>query len=214
MWETGETVVHHEVWRDRVWAARPLVVAEDSADQLLLWIPKGTVRNVPATPGHRPDPGTRAGRVIENLAAGDWDYAEHVWDVSTLCILRPHDWHAIWVSWRDDGDHYGWYVNLQRPFRRTAAGIEAMDLMLDVVVEPDLSWRWKDDDEFDEILARGIFDPAVGRRVREEAAAVVDRIEENLSPFCDGWPRWRPDAAWQTPVLPEQWDQVPDEERE
>jgi hypothetical protein len=27
-----------------------------------------------------------------------------------------------------------------------------MDLMLDIVVEPDMTWRWKDDDEFDEIV--------------------------------------------------------------
>jgi protein associated with RNAse G/E len=39
----------------------------------------------------------------------------------------------------------GWYVNLQCPFRRTEVGIEAMDLMLDVVVDPDGTWRWKDD---------------------------------------------------------------------
>ena len=72
MWEVGQTIVHQEVWKDQVWAARPLRVVEDSEDQLLLWIPKGTVRKVPATSPTRLDPPTRRARAIENLDRKDW----------------------------------------------------------------------------------------------------------------------------------------------
>ena len=68
---------------------------------------------------------------------------------------------------------------------RTPIGFEAMDLMLDVVVEPDLSWRWKDREEFDEIVERGIFDPGLGERVRATALSVIDDIEQGRAPFCD-----------------------------
>lgn len=139
MWSAGQTIVHQEVWQGRVWAARPLVVVEDAEDRLLLWIPEGAVRMVPVTPAGRVDPPRRQDRAIENLARGDWAYGDHVWDVSTLWILHPGDWHAVWVTWLASGRHFGWYVNLQRPYRRTAIGIEAMDLALDVVVEPDLT---------------------------------------------------------------------------
>lgn len=152
MWEPGTTIVHQEVWAGRWWAARPLIVVEDTAERILLWIPQDTVRKVPVTPPSRPDPSTRQAQIIENLARGDWVMGEHIWDVSSLWILRPSDWHTVLVSWRGDGSHFGWYANLQYPFRRTAIGIEAMDLMLDIVVEPDLEWRWKDEAEFDEIL--------------------------------------------------------------
>jgi hypothetical protein len=169
--------VHQELWRGRVWAARPLTVVEDDDERLLLWLPQGTVRKVPVTPPERVPPASWDEQVIENLDRGDWVYGDHVWDVSSLWILRPGDWHAVWVSWLADGRHFGWYVNLQRPYRRTAIGIEAMDLMLDVVVEPDLTWRWKDDEQFDEIVDRSIFDSATARSVRDEAHAVIERIE-------------------------------------
>jgi predicted RNA-binding protein associated with RNAse of E/G family len=70
---------------------------------------------------------------------------------------------------------------MQRPMRRNSIGFEAMDLMLDVVVEPDLSWRWKDDDEFEEIVRCGIFDSELAHRVRSAAEAVIDDIENRAS---------------------------------
>lgn len=206
MWAPGQTIVHQEVWRGRVWAARPLTVVEDTEEQLLLWIPKGTVRKVPTTPPERPDPSRREDRIIENLARCDWAYGDHVWDVSSLWIMRPGDWHAVWVSWLDSGAHFGWYINMQMPYRRTAIGIEAMDLALDIVVEPDLGWRWKDDEEFAEILDRAIFDAPTGARVREEADNVIRRIEAAEPPFSEPWPSWRPDPQWSQPTLRDRWD--------
>lgn len=201
-WQPGETIVHTEHWQGRLWAARPLTVVEDVPDRLLLWLPHGTVRRVPATPVHRPSADHRKDRVIANLAHRDWEAGEHVWDVSSLWILRPGDWHAVWVSWRPTGEHLGWYVNLQTPFERTDIGIESMDLMLDVVADPDLSWRWKDDDEFDEIAERGIFEPELVARVRAEAERVIGRIEGREPPFDEPWPSWRPDPRWSAPRLP------------
>ena len=216
MWQAGETIVHQEVWGGRVWAARPLIVVEDAADRLLLWLPRGTTRKVPAPRPTSPDPerdplaldGEASHRgVIENLLRRDWEHVDHEWDVSSLWMVRPGDWHAVWVSWLGSGAHLGWYVNFQRPFRRTAIGIEAMDLMLDIVVEPDLTWRWKDAAEFDEIVARGVFDASMAARVRDEAREVVRRIEGGGAPFGDPWPAWRPPGGWSLPILPDGWDE-------
>ncbi|TKJ22375.1 DUF402 domain-containing protein [Blastococcus sp. CCUG 61487] len=208
-WRPGDVVVHQEVWRDRIWAARPLVVVEDSPDRMLFWLPAGTRRKVPMTPPHRDDPGNRTARIIELLERGDWIHVDHVGDLSCLWILRPGEWHATWVSFRPSGEQFAFYVNLQRPFRRTALGIESMDLMLDVVATPDRIWSWKDDDEFERILQRGIFDADLGRRVRSEALDVIGRLERNEPPFGEGWHRWRPDPAWPVPVLPSGWADLP-----
>lgn len=208
-WAAGHVVVHQEVWRDRVWAARPLVVAEDAPDRTILWLPAGTVRKVPMTPPDRGDPGDRTARVIELLERGDWVHVDHVWDISCLWILRPGDWHAVWISFLPSGAQFGWYVNFQRPFRRTTLGIESMDLALDIVATPDRRWSWKDDDEFAEILGRGLFDAATGQRVRAEAADVIARLEANAAPFDEGWDRWRPDPSWDTPRLPPGWEVPP-----
>ena len=92
-------------------------------------------------------------------------------------------------------------MNFQEPFVRTERGISAMDLMLDIVVEPDRSWSWKDREQFDEIERRGIFDATTVRRVRDEADAVIERIERGDPPFGEPWPQWRPDPAWEPPRL-------------
>ena len=111
------------------------------------------------------------------------------------------------MSWLESGKQLGWYVNLQRPFRRTTIGIEAMDMMLDIVVEPDMTWRWKDDDEFADIMSSRIFDHATGQRVQREAQEVIERIERLDPPFSEPWPSWRPDPGWPAPALVDGWDE-------
>jgi predicted RNA-binding protein associated with RNAse of E/G family len=80
-----------------------------------------------------------------------------------------------------------------------------MDMMLDVVVEPDLTWRWKDEDEFADLLDRGLVDAATGDRVRREGEAVIGRVEDRAAPFSEPWPGWRPDPAWCRPELRADW---------
>ena len=110
------------------------------------------------------------------------------------------------MSYLDNGDHWGWYVNLQEPFRRTLQGIQTMDLMLDILIERDRSWRLKDEDDFQILLTRGLLDSDAAQRVREEAADVVGKIERGEQPFDGSWSHWRPDPQWPPPALPADWD--------
>jgi predicted RNA-binding protein associated with RNAse of E/G family len=207
-WQTGDVVVIQEVWNGRLWSARPVVVVEDRDDELVLWCPEGTVRKVPADPPERLDPSpTRGERIANRLEAGDWVLEDSAWDVSTLWLLRPEDWHAVWVSFKPGAVHWGWYLNFQEPARRTARALQTMDLALDIVVEADgTTWRWKDEDEFDLLLARGLFSCEVGARVRDEAAGLIERLARKEKPFDGDWPSWRPDPAWGLPALPPGWD--------
>lgn len=207
-WSRGETILHQEVWRGKLWAARPLTVVEDSPDRLVLWCPRGTVRRVPVTPPTREKAPTRGERIASLLDLGDWVLEEREWDVSTLWLLEPDTWHAVWVSWLPDGQHWGWYINFQEPFRRTDRGFQALDLMLDILVDSDLTWRWKDEDEFDAMIRCNLYDEVVEKRVRTEAAEVIRRIENNERPFNEPWPKWIPEPDWGTPVLPQGWKDI------
>jgi hypothetical protein len=82
-----------------------------------------------------------------------------------------------------------------------------MDLMLDLVVEVDRSWWWKDEDELEMFVARGVFDRSLADLVREEGLRVARRAERNEPPFSDLWPEWRPDPSWRIPELPPAWNQ-------
>lgn len=202
-WSPGEVIVLRELYRGRLWAARPVRVIEDGGDRLALWCPKGTVRQVPATPPSRADPEERSERVAQLFDRGDWEMAAHVWDVSTVMLVREGDWHATWVSFVDSGEQLGWYVNFQEPYVRTRHGIDAMDLSLDITVDPDRrAWQWKDEDEFAMLVERGLIDGVTAERVWEEARRVLDVLAADAYPFDSDWPRWKPDPTWSIPVLP------------
>jgi Protein of unknown function (DUF402) len=205
--ETGATVVVQEIWKDAVWAARPMTVVQDEDDLVALWFPQGTRWKAPI-----PSPGwlreeERGARMVTCLERREWAFADSEWDVSTLVLMRPGDWHAVWVSWLDGNQHWGWYVNLQEPFRRTDKGYETMDLALDVVVELDRTWRWKDEGELDLFVERGVFGEALATRVRDEGLRVAQSAERNEWPFDAPWPDWRPDRSWGVPQLPEGWSE-------
>jgi hypothetical protein len=208
-WSRGDTIVVQEVWRDRVWAARPMTVVQDDRDFLQLWFPRGTVWKAPTTPPHRPRDANRGVRLAMCARRGDWVFRDLEWDVDTLTLTRAADWHSVWVSWPDDGSDWGWYVNLQRPFRRTPIGIETMDFALDVLIDRDGSWSWKDEDELETFVDHGVFDEELAREVRDEGIRVAKRARRNDPPFCEPWrENWRPDPGWKLPELVEGWDRL------
>lgn len=204
-WQPGETIVPWEVWRGRLWSARPAIVAADEDDTLALWLPQGTVWKAPVTPPTRPRATTRAERLMACLEREDWLLEDRSWDISTLWLLREGALSATWISWLPTGEHYGWYINLQEPFRRTDRGLHWMDLMLDVVVDVDRHWRWKDEDEFQALIDRRLLDDAKAQAVRDEAERVIRNLERNEPPFRDPWPAWRPNPRWPAPTLPADW---------
>ena len=116
-----------------------MIVVEDSADVLALWCPKGTVRKVPITPASIPAGMSRGEWLAQALTRRDWPLEDAAWDVSSLMLHREGDWHAVWLSFLESGEQWGWYVNFQEPYRRTERGIQTMDLALDIIAEPDRS---------------------------------------------------------------------------
>ena len=207
-WSPGEVMVIQELWRGRLWAARPVTVVDDAGDTLALWCPRGTVRKVPVTPRDRTPPMSRPEWFADLLIRCDWNLADSVWDVSNLWLLREGEWHAVWVSYLETGEHWGWYVNLQEPFRRSRCGIQTMDLMLDILVDADRAWRWKDEDDFEMLVMHELLDADAVSSVRREAERVIGKVERGETPFDRTWLEWRPEDAWPLPQLPYGWDRL------
>ena len=202
-WKAGQTIVVEEIWNQKLWSARPVIVVDDDPDRLVLWSPKGTLRKVPITPLSRTAAPTRGERLMTCLAREDWILVERTWDVSTLWLMEPGAMHATWVSFLETGEQWGWYINLQEPFARTPYGVSTMDLMLDVLISPDCSqWTWKDEDEFQAMIDWGLIDRAKADAVRDEALHVIARAERRSKPFDEPWSDWTPEPSWGIPVLP------------
>jgi hypothetical protein len=69
--------------------------------------------------------------------------------------------------------------------RRTRIGIDTFNLLLDLVVEPDLTGHvWKDEDEYAQARRLGVIDDALHRHIDEARQQVVAQIgsREDHSP--------------------------------
>jgi hypothetical protein len=195
MWGPGDWIVRREIWRGRPWLGTLVHVVEDRPDLLVTYLPTGA-------PFAFPD--------------GEWPGGRHPWHGrggweghGVLMLHRPGDVHAIWLFWSEPGRTFaGWYVNLQRPFVRTAVGYDTQDLELDIWIPDGEAWQWKDRDELDTRVAEGRF-------TREEVAEILvegDRIAAELDAGRRWWDeRWRdfePDPGWAAPGLPAGWDEL------
>jgi len=177
-------------------------VAAVRDDLVAVYLAPGTIFKVPAN--------TSRDGILERLDQG-WELRDHEWRRGrTLHLLRPGVAHAIHLWWPPpDWRFGGWNINLQEPIRPTPLGFDFMDHLLDVVIDPDLSWRWKDEEELEEAVRLGLLTRQAADGIRAEGERVIAQLEAREPPFCDGWERWRPNPAWPIPGLPAGWDEVP-----
>ncbi len=156
----------------------------------------------PVLPAHRSGKPRDWVKGSRALADAIWQWAE------LLIIVRCGDCRATWVRWSADGVFHGWYVNLQRKLIRTRLGFDFRDHQLDIVVDPDRSWTWKDRDELDFAVKQGRMTPGQGRAVRKEGDRAVAEIEGLGGLYSEGWQNWRPDASLARPELTADWDDL------
>ena len=200
-WTTGDTILLREIHHGRIRVARPATLVRDAAYLVAAYLALGMrwKRPVDARTGAR-----------MRMPATAWPLQDAGWERSRwLQLIEPGVAHAIHLWWLPpDWRFGGWYVNLQEPVRRGPLGFDYMDHMLDIVIGPDLSWRWKDEDELAEAVSVGLVTQAWAAEVRREGERVFERLERRQAPFCDGWEEWQPDPAWPLPALPSGWDRL------
>ncbi len=193
MWSSGDAALLRFIRYGQVRRATPHVVVEDTADLVALYVPVGTLGKIAVWDGSP----------IRGQADREWALRDHVWD--TYRVLRLIQWgaaHSLELFWEDATDAFaGWYVNIQEPLRRSRLGFDTDDLVLDVWVEPDGTWRWKDEDELEEAVRLRRFTAGQAASVRAEGERVVEAL-----PWPTGWEDWRPDPGWAAPALPDGWD--------
>lgn len=191
------------VWQHKLHWACPGIIVQDTPDLIAIYCRAGTPNMVP---DKRSTP--------QDLLLNNIRLIPHHWtDTDVLRLVKPGSAHTVEVMWEAGHKKLRcWYVNLQEPLRRTKIGFDSMDRLLDIVISADRStWHWKDEDEFSEAVAVGVFSPEEARTIREEGKHVIELLLTRQSPFYDGWENWRPPLNWAIPPLPEGWDELSDE---
>jgi hypothetical protein len=186
--QRGDVIALRELWKGRVWKARPWIVVRDEPDELVLYIPPGTPTKVPPGSG---------------IPRDAWELEDKVWRREALRVTTPGEPHSILLWWEGGRRSEEWYVNLERPLTRSPAGFDYLDLELDIVCRSGGGYEWLDEDEFAEAQRRAVIAPEEAAEVRAEAERVLAAW-----PFPTAWEDFRPDPAWPLPQFPEGWDVV------
>src|SRR6266516_2211695 len=196
---SGAPIVLRELWRGRVFEARPAIVVEDDPEQLMFLVPSRARCGVPI------------GENGDELRLPDRSWHLEVRDRGPSPILSfawPNTPYSV-LLWTTPEGNRAWYVNLQSPLARSAIGFDTTDHVLDVVVPLDgSSWAWKDEHELIEAVDRGLFSNDEAASFRRWGERAVERIIRKEPPFDRRWDTWAPDPSWPSPELPSGWDRL------
>ncbi|MET8624588.1 DUF402 domain-containing protein [Kitasatospora sp. NPDC004669] len=208
--ESGATVVRRDIHAGKVWSAQPYRTLADTDTDT------GTVLELAYWPGIRslaPTTWTTALRTgddtsrkdgLANLAAGTWELEPWAWQHTVLrSRFEEGQWFFLHHFQTPAGEPLRLYVNFERPAVRTRIGIDTLDLLVDLVVEPDLSAAtWKDEDEYAHGRRLGFITDADHRAVEQARERALGLLQDRAGPFAEPWPAWTPDPVWPVPVLP------------
>jgi hypothetical protein len=182
------------------------VVRHDD-DGLLVWTPRGSRYWFPYMPDGRimrqtPLPQWQA-------AAADWVWTPWTNPRSVLAWYPPKVPYSV-MLWFDEEKFTNYYVNLGGPTVVWDGGADTEDWDLDILVDPDLSWRYKDEED---LKARSqwpdlywVDDPT---RVYDAARDAVSLVESGAFPFDGTWRDFAAGARARPivdPALPPGWD--------
>ncbi|MFF0201263.1 DUF402 domain-containing protein [Streptomyces sp. NPDC005017] len=205
--ERGQAVVRRDVHHSgRVWSEHALRVVSDTGQALVAACPPGAETRRPALYAKARADGDRSVRIeaFDAMSKGQWQLAYGVWQETELLLWKPASaWFSVNAFYTPAGLR-NWYINFEHPTRRTADGFDTFDLVVDLVVDPDLStFTWKDEDEYSHVRRLGIVTDTEHRAVDAARAQALSMIEERSGPFADAvaWAGWRWNPAWPAPSL-------------
>ncbi|WP_306209628.1 DUF402 domain-containing protein [Actinoplanes sp. RD1] len=207
-WEIGDTVL---IRYGRLGVARFVRVGRvlaDDDDGLTVWVGEGW----PQVEYVLPD-----GRDLRSVPLGQRFELERrpavtSWRGPGIVHHAPAagDW-SVWWFFEPDGAFHGWYGNLESPRVRWEAGgvraVDSSDRALDVLVAPDGTARWKDEDEFEVLTGRpGRWSAGQVPAIRADGEHLMRLAAARAGVFDGRWTDFRPDPAWPVPQLPAAWD--------
>ena len=202
-WSPGDRILYQALIMGQPSATIPVTVVADEPDLVALYLAPGTLHSWlvvgPGEPLPRVIPPTDFAQMAKQYVVEEWEPSP------ILLVTRPGQAHAVHHNWsQPEWRFQHWYVNLQDPLERRDWGFRTTDHFLDVVVQPDRSWRWKDEDELEQAVTVGRIGAELASEIRQEGERVVADVTAGRPPFDGSWRDWRPNPEWPIPTLPEE----------
>lgn len=203
----GETIVRRYWTGGRITVLHLLRVISDTPEGLRLWLPAGTPYWRILTADGR----TQHEAPFE-IAGEDAKLTEVSWQGPNVLVwVPPAKPYSVWWFWNPPGEFLGWYGNLEAPAVRwndgDLSGFDTMDHALDLWVEPDNSWHWKDLDEFEQRTGHPLYWTAEeALSIRRSGDELADLAQAAKFPFDGTWTDLEPDLDQPPMSRPSGWD--------
>jgi len=205
----GETVIRRDVYQGRVWSEQALRVIADTEKALVTACCPGSGRRWPSLYARASAAGDRSLRneAFQAMAAGAWDLTPGAWQETVMLIWKPPtQWFSV-NAFYDVADHRlrNWYINFEHPIRRSQNGFDSLDLVLDLVIAPNLTdLVWKDEDEYALVRDLGIVTDTEHQALEDARGQVLTMLDHRTGPFAETepWTAWYWNETWQAPALP------------
>lgn len=204
VWNPGDIVTWRGIFRQRVWHAHATIVVKDSPDALVLALLPGAQAVMPE--GYVD--GKRNGKRRWDFKDKPWKLEQYTWHTNRLlCLLEPEKYYATMYFWHGESNEFlCYYMNFQLPFRRSQNGIDTLDLELDLIIHPDLSFEWKDRDDYQQAIQRGVILEEWARGIDSASQEILRKLEKREYPLDGSWLDWKPERDCTPPKLPADWD--------
>jgi predicted RNA-binding protein associated with RNAse of E/G family len=206
MWNPGDVIAWRGIYRQRVWHAQTAIIVKDTSNEMVLALITGAECAAPEGYLNGKDSNKRRW----NFKDKDWEIENYLWRTNRLLLLlEPEKYYSIMHFWDDASNQFKcYYVNFQVPFTRSHCGIDTLDLDLDIIINPDLSFEWKDEDDYQIAIDHGVIFPEWIQGIEEAKQEIFDKLEKRAYPFDGTWLNWMPNPDRLPPKLPENWDKI------
>ena len=201
MWEPNDVIALRDFYRKRLWHALSTIVVKDSSEETVLVLLPGA--ECIAVEGYLE--GKARSKRRWDFKNSDWNLAKFIWHTNRILVIaEPKKYYSVSLSWNNnDSNFLYYYVNFQLPIQRSPVGLDTLDLDLDLIVNPDHSIEWKDEDEYQKAIEAGIVLSRWAEEVEIAKVEVLGRIEKRKYPFDRSWLDWKPDSHLLPPKYPE-----------
>ena len=206
MWNPGDVIAWRGIYRGRIWHVQPTILVKDSPEEIALTLLPGTE----CIAEESYPKGKKNGKRRWFFVKEDWHLAKYTWQTNRLLLLfEPQKYYSTILFWNHQSDEFlCYYINFQLPFERNESSIDTLDLDLDLVIHPDFTYRWKDEDDYCKAIEHGVITPEWVNGIESAKPEILERLENRQYPFDGSWLNWKPDPSWTPPTLPENWDEI------
>jgi hypothetical protein len=209
-WQPGNNIVLRGVFAGRVWLAQSVIVVKDDDYETILLLMPGAQCAYPEGYFRWKRGDYSLGTRWQEARRNDWTLRLFSWQTHRIMMfLEPEKYYSCWLFWdHTRGQFTSYYINFQLPFQRSALGFDTLDLDLDLVIDPQMCWHWKDEQDYREGIQEGGILPTWVKGIETSLPEVFQRIDRRTPPLDGSWLNWRPDKAWKPTCLSEGWDKI------